>query len=849
MAVDNKMNIAQSHYEKGRVLNALGNYQGALTLFEEAIVLMSEAIAEKSDTVPELARRMGYFLTQTAAMARKNGNIELAKLRLEQVPSLYRHYRWPQTVFEAPFIEANVYNDEGDFTKAIEIYQRLGNSQELKKEYERQQAAVVTNLSVAHLKAGNLTLAEEKMLEGLALLRGNDLHLNVAAAYGNLLKLRTKQQRYDETPEILKQGLSEANMVYPNGKGPIIGELYARAGEAQALAGNYGASDSLFQRSVQALIEESAIKGAAKLPVIQGAAIYSQEDLLELLTYKRNAFRQAYRAGANPGGLQLALATSHTIDTLLRLNRDQLNLTASLGQFIRQEAEEYTAAVDIALEIYRSTGDDAFLNQAYQFAAGQKSNLLRRYLTSPGLAASLGVPLAVVDQKSDLELRVLTTERALQNAAGPDQAVLRDSLLRLNAAVDKLKRQIASDHPAFARALRGFPAIDPAAAAATLDDDQLVVEYFLSADSVYLFTLSRAEGLAVRVVERPDDLTVLVGSVVDQGAGATRLYDLLIAPLLAGREEITRLQLIPDGALWKLPFAALKNGDRFLIEDYAVSYAYAAPLLFDPELATRAAARTEDYLGYGISYEDLQADLTGGGLRAGDAEELRNMGQLPFAIREVTRAAEIIGGTPRLNPAATLKRFIAESAGANILHLSMHGLLRANPMTSALVFRGENDEGYALLTMADVLAGNYPAELTVLSACHTGGGPLQTSEGMQSIGRAFTAAGSRATITSTWAARDETTHDILSRFFGELNDGGAKDVAFQVAVKDYLANGTAADRQPEKWANLTLTGSVSPIKKKRTAWVAIVLGFGVALFLGGRALSQLKKKAGTRDAG
>jgi len=729
IAVDNRMNIAQSHYEKARVLDALGDYQGALRLFEEAIVLMGEAIAEKKDTVPELARRMGYFLTQTAASARKNGNLELAKLRLKQIPALFRHYRWQRTEFEAPFIEANIYNTEGNFAKAIEIYQLLASSEDFKEEYEYQEAGVIANLGVAHLMAGNLSLAEEKILEGLALLRSDDIHLEVAAGYGSLLKLRTKQQRYEETTEVLDLGLREANLVYPNGNGPVIGELYARAGEAQALKGDFPFSDSLFERSVLALIEEPRIYGTAKLPIIQGAAIYSQEDLLELLTYKRNAFRQAHDAGAKPEGLQLALATSKTIDTLLRLNRDQLNLTASLGQFIKQEAEEYSSAVDVALELYRTTNEKSYLNEAYQFASGQKSNLLRRYLTSPGLASSLGVPEATVLEKTDLELRVLTTERALQNAALADQTVLRDSLLGLNAAVDKLKRQIANDHPAFARALRGFPAIDPSAAAATLEDDQLVVEYFLSADSVYLFTLSKAEGLAVKVVELPDDLTALIGSVVEQDAGATQLYDLLIAPLLIDRPEITRLQLIPDGELWKLPFAALKNGDRFLIEDYAVSFAYAAPLLFDPDLAARAAAQADDYLGYGISYQDILEGISASGNRSADALELRDMGQLPWAGREVETAAGIIGGDYRLEYEATKDRFLTEAGDAGILHLSMHGLLRPNPMESALVFRGDDMDDFALLTMGEVLGGHYPAELTVLSACHTGGGDLQTRAG------------------------------------------------------------------------------------------------------------------------
>jgi len=283
-----------------------------------------------------------------------------------------------------------------------------------------------------------------------------------------------------------------------------------------------------------------------------------------------------------------------------------------------------------------------------------------------------------------------------------------------------------------------------------------------------------------------------------------------VAPILTNRPNISRLQFVPDGELWELPFAALKKENDFLINDYAISYAYAVPLLFDEGLTSRARERELEYLGYGISYESLQRDLTGG-LRSADYRDLRKMGQLPFASKEVERAAAVIGGEFRLNEEASLLHFLQESDNARILHLSMHGLLRPNPMESALVFSGNGKNEFALLEMKDVLGGRYSTDLTVLSACHTGGGNLQTSEGMQSIGRAFTAAGSRSTITSTWEAHDQSTYEILGAFFEELKTGTPKDRALQLAIKGYLAAGTPADRRPVNWANLTLTGALAPI--------------------------------------
>ncbi len=844
---DVKRDIAQSYYAKGRILTRLGDNQSALRTYDLALELMNETFIEQ-DSLPDIARRLAYFYVEGARSARENGNYALAELRLAQIPPLVAIFDDSLTPFNAVVIRADIYSERGDHQAAISTYQRAQLQPYYLAMGANGQAFVHQNMGITYNNMGAPQLAENSLRKAIELNTEAGNKTNLSFTQSSLLRSLNLQGRYAEAETQLLAGLNTLVGVYPNNKAPVIGELYARAATTQSLQNNFTRADSLLKLSAISLLEEPTFREPGGLPILEGATIYGQEDMLEMLTAKRDAFVRAYEQNARPDGLELALAACHSIDTLLRLNRSQLSLTSSLGQFIENEADQYALSVDLALRLYRTTKDDRYLNEAYQFASGQKSNLLRRYLTSPGLASSLGVPEATVAEKTDLELRVLTTERALQNAALADQPALRDSVLRLNAQVDKLKRQIASDYPAFARALRGFPAIDPSVAAATLNEDQLVVEYFLSADSIYMFTLGKADGLNVETVSRPGDLTDLIGSVVDQDAGATQLYDLLITPLLEDRPEITRLQLIPDGELWKLPFAALKNGDRFLIQDYALSFAYAAPLLFDPDLAARAAVQADNYLGYGISYQDILEGISASGNRSADALELRDMGQLPWAGREVETAASIIGGDYRLEGEATKARFLTEAGDAGILHLSMHGLLRPNPMESALVFRGNGEKDFALLTMGEVLGGNYPAELTVLSACHTGGGDLQTSEGMQSIGRAFMAVGSQATITSAWEARDEATHDILVAFYEALANGDTKDVALQGAIRAYLQNGTAADRRPENWANLTLTGSVTPLQKHKP-WVAIVLGLGVALGMGVMAFSRLKNKAGTQDAG
>src|SRR5207237_5085563 len=54
---------------------------------------------------------------------------------------------------------------------------------------------------------------------------------------------------------------------------------------------------------------------------------------------------------------------------------------------------------------------------------------------------------------------------------------------------------------------------------------------------------------------------------------ARQLYDWLIRPIAAEleRQRIDTLVIVPDGALRTIPLAALHDGDKFLVERYALA--------------------------------------------------------------------------------------------------------------------------------------------------------------------------------------------------------------------------------------------------------------------------------------
>src|SRR6185295_13061293 len=115
-----------------------------------------------------------------------------------------------------------------------------------------------------------------------------------------------------------------------------------------------------------------------------------------------------------------------------------------------------------------------------------------------------------------------------------------------------------------------------------------LLEYVVTDDRTYLFVLT------VNAAETTTELTVYPLTLKQKELGARvaqfretlangspgfreparELYDLLLKPAAAQLQGRTSLIIVPDGALWELPFQALQSApSRYLIEDSAIAYA------------------------------------------------------------------------------------------------------------------------------------------------------------------------------------------------------------------------------------------------------------------------------------
>jgi CHAT domain-containing protein/tetratricopeptide (TPR) repeat protein len=140
------------------------------------------------------------------------------------------------------------------------------------------------------------------------------------------------------------------------------------------------------------------------------------------------------------------------------------------------------------------------------------------------------------------------------------------------------------------------------------------------------------------------------------------------------------------------------------------------------------------------------------------------------------------------------------------LHFATHGILAVdtgiNEPSLVLSYDGVA-EAHMFLSMSDILRLKLRAESVVLSACNTGSGKISRAEGVMSLGRAFLAAGASSVTVSLWQVSDESTAELMEKYYEGMLAGKPKNVALAEARRALFAG---RYKDPYFWAPFIVIG-------------------------------------------
>jgi CHAT domain-containing protein len=271
---------------------------------------------------------------------------------------------------------------------------------------------------------------------------------------------------------------------------------------------------------------------------------------------------------------------------------------------------------------------------------------------------------------------------------------------------------------------------------------------------------------------------------------ATPLRAKVWDPLAAELAKAKLVLVVPDGMLNVIPFAALPDGQGYLVEHGPVIHTLSSERdLLTPGgrekksglLAIGSPAfDTADAGGLSPSGGSLQIDTTRSSPLSCDEFQKVQFHALPGTAAEID---DVNAAWLRWNPPepsklitgakATRESFLREASQHRVVHVATHAFLLSqacgdgNPLLhSGLVFAGANSDRDSSLVTAEQIASLNLSGLdwAVLSACNTGNGELHDGEGVLGLQRAFRVAGARSVIMTLWPVDD----DVTRRYMHEL---------------------------------------------------------------------------------
>ncbi len=270
---------------------------------------------------------------------------------------------------------------------------------------------------------------------------------------------------------------------------------------------------------------------------------------------------------------------------------------------------------------------------------------------------------------------------------------------------------------------------------------------------------------------------------------AQTLYDILIKKTVVElkKHQITTLIIVPDMLLRTIPFAALHDGNNFLISKYALAI---IPGLSLTDIPNKLKLKNVNILMAGLS------------------KSVQGFSPLPNALNTIKaiEKQQLCPNTPYTS--LTNKKFTSKNIHNNlkktdykIVYFATHGKFEPN---SNLSFLLTYDKKMNLNQLEQLIKLNndQPIELLILSACETAVGDTQAALGLAGIA---IKAGARSAIASLWQVSETSTSKLMTAFYKQIcnNIYISKALSFAKAQRTLMTQ----YKHPYYWAGFLLIGN------------------------------------------
>lgn len=667
-------------------------------------------------------------------------------------------------------------------------------------------AAGWQNEAIAHEAKGDFDAAVAANAEALALhrrLAGED-SLPVAYIAANIGWLRTRQGMLDEAQDWLE--FSEAVILREHGRfhettmkvQVNLGLVALRAGRTDEairygmlaipyLQANPGQTLGDQRWTYELLSDAFARKGQTDRAILFGKLAVNAQ--------------QALRAGNTRAKGDMAASQ----EEWRRLYRELADLLIAQGRFSEAQAVLNMEKEEEVFE-YLKRDASADLTQTRALLTGAET-------AQAAALAALPSPVAAERQLRDILAQI---DAGTATPEDEDRALaLQDALQQATDDFDAQVAAFLAEVPDPATAKAQFDAVGSyQAVLETLPRPTAILQVASLDSGVHLFLT--LPGLTLHEVVPAEDLNTRIFATLqaiesvspDAHLHLMDLYRTLFAPIDPALREagIEVVMLNLDGALRYVPFAALHDGQGYLVERYAFA-------LYSPTVPTQFTAvprKPGSTAGFGVT------------------EAHPGFAALPGVRAELATifdpAPGALDGPTALDGAFTetaLKRSLLKRP--EVLHIASHFALQPGQEDASFLLLGDGSHLPLSKLRATKALSFRGIDLLTLSACQTArGGDGSEVEG---FGATAQLNGAGAVLASLWPVSDAATPRLMRDFYaGMMDEGLDKAEALRRAQAAMLSGGgTVAPGDRTADALAPQTPAAAPGMEHPYAWAAFVL--------------------------
>jgi len=832
--IGDKAGIATAMRGIGNVHYLRGDYALALEFYQKILVL-SETLGDKVG--------VGRILLNIGNVHYQRGNYAQALEYFQKSLSLTEPLGDKDLISRALNAIGVVYFNQDNYAPALEYLQKsLVLSEAMGDKAGVSQA--LNNIGNIYHQQSNYGQALEYYQRGLAMKEALGDKTGIAIALNNIGNVHYSQGDYAKALEFYQKRLTLSEAL---GDKPGIAVTLDMIGVTHYTQGNYAQALEYNQKSL-ALAEEMGDKarvtnsliGLANASRLQGNYTQALDFATRAMVrakefdYSNMFWRAQTTAGRSYRDLnQLTSARQAFEEAIATIETSRARVVGGeqdLSRYFSDKLSPYHAIIELLVTQNQ-------FGAALGYAERAKARVLLDVLRSGRSDVTKAMTAAEQDQERGFnnQLVSLNTKISSENQrAQPDPARLNDlkaQLQKVRLDYEAFQTGLYAAHPEL-KAQRGeIETLTPEQARALLPDSRsALLEYVVADERAYLFAFTvNAAGtttelkvypLAIKQKELEGRVARFRETLASGSPGfhqpASELYDLLLKPAASQLQGRTALVIVPDGALWELPFQTLQPGpNRYLIEDSAIAYAPSLTALREMnKLRDRKkdAASSPTLLAFGNPALTKQNIL-----RAKPVLMDEKLDPLPEAERQVNAIKQIYGAAKSkvyIGAEASEAHAKAEAGSYRILHLATHGVLNdSSPMYSYLLLAqsegDSNEDGF--LEAWEIMKLDLKADLVVLSACETARGRVGTGEGMIGLSWALFIAGSPTSILSQWKVDSASTTELMVEFHRQLkaqmaNPAGSFSAARALREADLKLLRSERYRHPFYWAGFVVTG-------------------------------------------